>query len=183
LQLDHGGEEQQVGDEVGDDGHADENVVGAAHGCSCLPEDCDEDAGCAVDGDGYPRSAVARVNGAEDGRKIVIDACDEGEARCGGEICGGRSYAVDADEQGDGDQDPAEPEAIAEGMHSIDEALKAAYRVAGECDEESAGSADVAGGDYDSPDQDGPGDRAAGVLDFISHGAAGFDSAESEEDS
>ena len=183
LQLDHGCEEQQVRDEVGDDGHADEDVVGSAHRCSCLPEDCDEDAGGAVDGDGHPWGPIARVDGAEDGRKVVVDAGDKGKARCGGEIGGSGADGVYAHEQRYRNQNPAQAETSAKRMHSIHEALQSADCIAGKRDEKSSGSADVAGGDDDSADQDRPGNCLPRILDFVAHGAAGFDPAECKEDS
>lgn len=112
----------------------------------------------------------------------MIDSGNEGKTRGGGEVRGGRSDCVDSDEEGCWNQDPSEAETIGERVQSVDKALEPAHRIGGQGDEKRGGSSDVACGDYDSADQDRPGNCFARVLDLVAHCAARFDSAEGKED-
>jgi len=83
LQADHRGEEKQIRDEVGDDRHRYQNVIGSADGGAGLAEEGDDHAGGSVGGDGDPWSFEAGMDVSEDGREITINASYKWQARCG----------------------------------------------------------------------------------------------------
>ena len=114
YQPDECGEEQQVGNEHGDDRHADEHVVRAADRGAGLAKDGDEDAGKTVDGDGDPWRSVARMDVAEGGREIAVDAGDKRQPRGGGEIAGCSADALRATSSGEERSEPWDAETSAE---------------------------------------------------------------------
>ena len=64
----------------------------------------------------------------------------------------------------------------------MDKAIGAGDGLRGQHEEEGRGPGDVSDGEDDAADEQGPGDGAAGGLDFVSHGGGGLDGAEGEKD-
>ena len=64
-----------------DDSHADQHVVGAAHGGSGLTQNRDDDACESIHANRNPRCAKARMDPPEARRKIAIDSGNERQSR------------------------------------------------------------------------------------------------------
>ena len=122
------------------------------------------------------------MDGTEDGRQIVVDSCYEGQARSRRQIRCGGAYGVYADQQCDWQQHPSQTEPLTQCVQAIHESLQTAYGTTGQGDEQSGGSADVSSRDDNSAHQNRPGNGPSRVLDFVAHGAAGFNAAKREED-
>ena len=90
--------------------------------------------------------------------------------------------ALSATSRAIGAEQPADPSRLREQVDAVDEAVGSADGLGWEREEEGGGSADVADGEDAAADENGPGNGAAGILDFVAHGGGGLNAAEGEED-
>jgi|SRR5580692_350937 len=124
LEADHGGEEEHEGDHGDDYGDGDEDVIGAGDGRASLAEKDEEDAEESLAEDGDPGSFEARVQFAEGGGEITVEAGDERETRSGGEVGSGGADVADDDEEGGEFGDAVEVKAGRCVGHGLGEAVK-----------------------------------------------------------
>src|SRR5271156_7146160 len=119
----------------------------------------------------------------KDRREITVNAGYKWQARGGRQISGGSADGVEAEQQGDGRDEPDEVQARAEDHHAAHESIDAVDCAGGERDEEGCGARNVGDGENGSSGEQGAGDGAARVGDLFAHEGAGLAASESEEDS
>ena len=174
LEADHGGEEEHEGDHGDDHRDGDEDVVGTGDGRAGLAEKDEEDAEESLGEDGDPGSFEARVEFAEGGGKIAVETGDEGEAGGGGEIGSGSADVADDDEEGGECGDAIELKAGGSVGDGLGEAVEIGGFAAGNGEQDAKRAEHVAEGDGDAGEEQGAGDVAAGVLDFLGHQGSRF---------
>ena len=98
------------------------------------------------------------------------------------EIGCGSADGVERDQERDRRQQPTKAQAGRESGDSVNETVGAAHGLAGQCDEQRGGAADVPDGQNDSTEEQSEGNGAARILNFVAHGGSGLNGAEGEED-
>src|ERR1700730_2635972 len=180
LQIDHGGKQIQIWDEISDDAQADENVVGTLDAGTRLSKKNENHAEKELCEQRDPGTFPARMQRSEDRRQQAINAGHKWQTGDGGEIRSCRSNVAESDEKCRQRKHAAEPYAGRGFRDGLYQPLQTADFTGRQRQQHANRSQDVADGNRHSTKQKREGNSAARVLDFFSHKGSGLAPAEGE---